>query len=49
PLKRAIEDLLLIPLDQRLLAGDFMARYTVGVSVDAAGDLEFAVAEAGQA
>ena len=46
PLKRAIQDLLLNPLAQRLLAGDFKPRDTVVVSADAAGDLEFSAGEA---
>jgi ATP-dependent Clp protease ATP-binding subunit ClpB len=48
PLKRAIQDLMLNPLAQRLLAGDFKPRDTVSVSVTAAGDLEFTASEAGQ-
>ena len=48
PLKRAIQDLMLNPLAQRLLAGDFKPRDTVSVSVNAAGDLEFTADEAGQ-
>ena len=48
PLKRAIQDLLLNPLAQRLLAGDFKPRDTVIVSANAAGDLEFTAGEAGQ-
>jgi ATP-dependent Clp protease ATP-binding subunit ClpA len=49
PLKRAIQDLLLNPLAQRLLAGDFKPRDMVGVSADASGNLNFTVAEADQA
>jgi ATP-dependent Clp protease ATP-binding subunit ClpA len=48
PLKRAIQDLLLNPLAQRLLAGDFKPRDTVIVSANAAGDLEFTASEPGQ-
>jgi ATP-dependent Clp protease ATP-binding subunit ClpB len=49
PLKRAIQDLLLNPLAQRLLAGDFKPRDTVNVSADGSGDLEFSALESGQA
>ena len=49
PLKLPFPDLLLNPLAQRLLAGDFKPRDTVSVSADASGDLNFTVAEAGQA
>jgi ATP-dependent Clp protease ATP-binding subunit ClpB len=48
PLKRAIQDLMLNPLAQRLLAGDFKPRDTVSVSANAAGDLEFSAGEPGQ-